>query len=189
MSANKINDLGGAVFSADGRKLLAFSSQGLDTTAWVSYDLATGKARNHRRREARGHEARAGGTVHVRSAGLHAPFHDREWVVLDPRCSRISTPAIAMDGRVRSKAARATTAPGSSASCGPTSRCAISCTTATAQDDGARRVHAAAGRPEDVRHVSFVTKSSDGFDLVSYIAYPSWVKLDANGIPPAPQPL
>ena len=28
---------------ADGLKLLAFSSQGLDTTAWVSFDLATGK--------------------------------------------------------------------------------------------------------------------------------------------------
>jgi len=32
-----------------------------------------------------------------------------------------------------------------------------------------------------------VIKSSDGFDLVSYIAYPSWVPLDAKGVPSQPQ--
>ncbi|MGH8189637.1 MAG: TolB family protein, partial [Steroidobacteraceae bacterium] len=45
VSSNQINDLGGAVFSADGRKVLAFSSQGLDTTAWVEYDLQSGARR------------------------------------------------------------------------------------------------------------------------------------------------
>src|SRR5262249_12994006 len=36
--------------------------------------------------------------------------------------------------------------------------------------------------------VPVVTKSSDGFDLVSYISYPSWTKFDANGIPTSPLP-
>jgi hypothetical protein len=47
--------------------------------------------------------------------------------------------------------------------------------------------HAAAGSAETVNMYPLVTESSDGFDLVSYIAYPSWVKLDADGIPSDPQ--
>jgi acetyl esterase/lipase len=34
----------------------------------------------------------------------------------------------------------------------------------------------------------FVTRSSDGFDLVSYVSFPAWVKLDENGIPDKPLP-
>jgi hypothetical protein len=45
MSANLINDLGGAVFSGDGKRLLSFSSKDLDTTALVEYDLASGARR------------------------------------------------------------------------------------------------------------------------------------------------
>jgi dipeptidyl aminopeptidase/acylaminoacyl peptidase len=191
LSANHINNLGGAVITADGRKLLAFSSQGLDTTAWVSFDLATGK------REIIGLDKR----VDVKRALVEPAtlepqaymrnFTTAEWVAVNPRLQKDFDTLRAMDlGEIEVES--------------------------RSHDD--RTWVVSFMRPDyPVRYFLYdrdrgkttalgvstpqlaslklsnmyplVIKSSDGFDLVSYIAYPSWVKLDANGIPSTPQRL
>lgn len=189
-TANMINDLGGSVFSADGSKLRSFSSQGLDTTAWVEYDLATGK---------RSIIAVEKG-VDIKRALVHpstfAPqayirhFTSRDWVVLDPALK----PDFAylqslQEGDVRIESRT------------PDDRTWI---VSFMRPDQPLRYSLYQRQPRKLTALGvstpqlaglkmsdmlpIVTKSSDGFDLVSYIAYPNWVKLDQNGIPPAPQP-
>ena len=191
LSSNHINDAGGAVFSVDGQRLLSFSSQGLDTTAWVSYDLATG-----------GRDIIAvDRQVDIKRALVHpvthAPqaysrnFTTAQWVVVDASLKKDFRALEAMDlGE-------------------------IDVVSRTADDQvwvvsfmrpdypvrfylydrrAGRTTPLGVSTPQlaDLKLSNMhpvVTKSSDGFDLVSYIAYPNWVKLDANGVPPAPLPV
>jgi dipeptidyl aminopeptidase/acylaminoacyl peptidase len=191
MSANMINDLGGAVFSADGRRLLAFSSQGLDTTALVEYELSSGTRRVVA--VERGVDIKRA-IVHP---ATHAPqayirhFTHREWVVLDPAVApdfahlqSLGLGELRIDSRSRDDR-----------------RWLVSFMRADSPvryflyDRGTRStVPLGVSSPQlaelalsDMQPV--VTKSSDGFDLVSYIAYPSWIELDERGVPPAPLPV
>src|SRR5450631_2126394 len=97
LSANHINNLGGALITADGRKLLAFSSQGLDTTAWVSFDLATGK------RDIIGLDKRVDVKRALASPTSLAPqaymrnFTTAEWVALNPGLQKTFDALRAMD--------------------------------------------------------------------------------------------
>jgi dipeptidyl aminopeptidase/acylaminoacyl peptidase len=189
LTANHINDLGGAVITADGGKFLGFSSQGLDTTAWVSFDLASGK------REIIGLDKRVDvkralvDPATLKPQAYMRDFTSAEWVAVDPKLSKDFDTLRAQNlGEIEIES--------------------------RTRDDGTWIVSFM--RPDyPVRYMLYdrasgklvkmgistpqlaalklsgmyplVTKSSDGFDLVSYIAYPSWVKLDAKGIPASPQ--
>jgi dipeptidyl aminopeptidase/acylaminoacyl peptidase len=189
LSANHINDIGGAVITADGRRLLAFSSQGLDTTAWVSFDLTSGK------REILGLDKRVDVKRALVDPSTFAPqaymhnFTTAEWTTLDPKLKKDFDALRAMDLgeiEIESRSLDDRTWIVSfmrpdypvryflyERSSGKTTALAVS----TPQ--------LAALKLSNM--YPLVTKSSDGFELVSYIAYPSWVKLDAKGIPSAPQ--
>jgi dipeptidyl aminopeptidase/acylaminoacyl peptidase len=189
LSANHINDIGGAVITADGRKLLAFSSQELDTTAWVSFDLTSGK------REILGLDKRVDVKRALVDPSTFAPqaymhnFTTAEWTTLDPKLKKDFDALRAMDLgeiEIESRSLDDRTWIVSfmrpdypvryflyERSSGKTTALAVS----TPQ--------LAALKLSNM--YPLVTKSSDGFELVSYIAYPSWVDLDAKGIPSAPQ--
>jgi dipeptidyl aminopeptidase/acylaminoacyl peptidase len=189
LSANQINDIGGAVITADGRKLLAFSSQDLDTTAWVSFDLANGK------REILGLDKRVDVKRALVNPATFAPqaymhnFTTAEWTTLDPKLKKDFDALRAMDfGEIEIESRSlddrtwivSFTRPDYPVryflyerNSGKTTALAVS----TPQLASLKLSNM----------YPLVTKSSDGFDLVSYIAYPSWVKLDVNGIPSAPQ--
>jgi dipeptidyl aminopeptidase/acylaminoacyl peptidase len=189
LSSNHINDIGGAVITVDGRKLLSFSSQGLDTTAWVSYDLKTAK------REVLGLDKRVDVKRALVDPATYAPqaymhnFTTAEWTALDPGLKKDFDTLRAMNlGEIevesRSRDDRTWIVSFMRPDypvryflydrpSGKTTALALS----TPQ----------LGSLKLSNMYPLVTRSSDGFDLVSYIAYPSWVKLDASGIPSAPQ--
>ena len=189
LSANHINDLGGAVITADGKKLLGFSSQGLDTTAWVSYDLSTGE------RQIIGLDKRVDVKRALVNPATFEPqaymhnFTTAEWTAVDPGVTKDFAALRALDlGEIEVES--------------------------RSHDDqiwivslmrpdypvrfmlyrraSGKTTPLALGTPQLAElklstMYPMVIKSSDGFDLVSYIAYPSWVKLDAQGIPTKPQ--
>jgi dipeptidyl aminopeptidase/acylaminoacyl peptidase len=185
LSANHIDDLGGAVITADGKKLLGFSSQGLDTTAWVSYDLATGERQIiglDKRVDVK--RALVNPTTLEPQAYMHN-FTTAEWTAVDPGVEKDFAALRALDlGELEVES--------------------------RSRDNGiwivslmrpdypvrymlyrratGKATPLALGTPQLAElklstMYPLVIKSSDGFDLVSYIAYPSWVKLDAQGIP------
>jgi dipeptidyl aminopeptidase/acylaminoacyl peptidase len=189
LSSNHINDLGGAIITADGRRLLAFSSQGLDTTAWVSFDLSTGK------REVLGLDKR----VDVKRALVNPAtlepqaymrnFTTAEWIALTPGLEKdfaalraMNLGEIEIDSRTRDDRlwVVSLTRPDY-----PVRYVLYDRRSRKTQPLGVSTPQLAALKLSNM--YPLVTKSSDGFDLVSYIAYPSWVKLDSNGIPSAPQ--
>jgi dipeptidyl aminopeptidase/acylaminoacyl peptidase len=191
LSSNHINDLGGAVITADGRKLLAFSSQGLDTTAWVSFDLATGK------RAIIGIDKRVDvkrALVDPETLAPQAYMHNfttAEWVALSPRLQKDfdslrakNLGEIEIESRSRDDRTWIVSF----------MRPDYPVRFFLYERDSGKTVKLAVSTPQLAllklsNMYPLVTKSSDGFDLVSYIAYPSWVKLDANGIPSSPQRL
>lgn len=191
LSANHINDLGGAVITADGRKLLAFSSQGLDTTAWVSFDLATGK------RDIIGLDKRVDvkrALVDPATLAPQAYMHDfttAEWVALNPAMQQDLDRLRAMnlgeiDVESRSHDDR-TWIVSFMRPDYPVRYFLYDRSSGKTAALGVSTPKLASLKLSNM--YPLVTKSSDGFDLVSYIAYPSWVKLDARGIPSAPQRL
>jgi dipeptidyl aminopeptidase/acylaminoacyl peptidase len=189
LSANHINDLGGAVITADGRKLLAFSSQGLDTTAWVSFDLATGK------REIIGLDKRVDVKRALASPTSLAPqaymrnFTTAEWVALNPGLQKTFDDLRAMNlGEIeiesRSRDDRMWIVSFMRPDY-PVRYFLYDRSNGKATKLGVSTPQLASLKLSNM--YPLVTKSSDGFDLVSYIAYPSWVQLDADGIPSTPQ--
>jgi dipeptidyl aminopeptidase/acylaminoacyl peptidase len=189
LQANHIDDLGGAVITADGRQLLAFSSQGLDTTAWVAFDLSTGK------REIIGLDKR----VDVKRALVNpetlAPqaymrnFTTAEWIAVDPGLRKDFDALRAMnlgEFEIESRSRNDRTWIVSFMRPDHPVRYFL-------YDRSSGKMTALALATPQLAALKLsnmyplVTKSSDGFDLVSYIAYPSWVKLDADGIPSTPQ--
>jgi len=191
-SSNMINDLGGAVFSTDGRKLLSFSSQGLDTTAWVEYDLENADARRIIAVEKGVDIKRA--LVHPATFAPQAylrHFTRREWVVVDPELKPAFEYLQSLnlgDARIESRTRDdriwivSFMRPDQPVRYELYDRNAsklVSLGVATPQLAGLQM--------SDM--VPVVTRSSDGFDLVSYISYPSWVKLDEKGIPDKPLPV
>jgi dipeptidyl aminopeptidase/acylaminoacyl peptidase len=191
LSANHINDVGGAVITGDGLKLLAFSSQGLDTTAWVSFDLATGK------RDIIGLDKRVDVKRALVDPATLAPqaymynFTTAEWAALNPALQKDFDILRAMNlGEIEVE------------SRSHDDRTWI--VSFTRPDypvryflydrNSGKTVALAVSTPQLAslklsNMYPLVIKSSDGFDLVSYIAYPSWVKRDAQGIPSTPQRL
>ena len=191
LSANHINDIGGAVITADGRRLLAFSSQGLDTTAWVSFDLRSGK------RDILALDKQVDVKRAIVDPATLTPqafmrnFTTAEWVAVVPsikkdfdRLRSMDLGEIEIESRTRDD------------------RLWIVSFTRPdypvryfLYDRGAGKTTALGISTPQLARLKLsnmyplVTKSSDGFDLVSYIAYPSWVKTDANRVPTAPQPV
>lgn len=190
-SANQINDLGGTVFSVDGSKLLTFSSQDLDTTAWVEYDLATGVQRVIAIEEG----------VDIKRALVHPAsfvpqayirnFTRREWVVLDPELKpdfeylqslefgEVQIASRTPDDQTWIVSFMRPDQPVRYALYSRQTRELVTLGVDTPQLVGMKL--------SDMLPV--VTKSSDGFDLVSYISYPSWVELDGQGRPASPLPM
>jgi len=191
MSANMINDLGGAVFSADGSKLLAFSSKGLDTTAWVEYDLVSGERRTVAVekgvdvKQALVNPATFAPQAYVRH------FTQREWVVLDrslapdfDHLQSLGLGELRIDSRTRNDRTWIVSYMRADS---PVQYFLYDRDTRKSTLLGVSTPQLAKLKLSGM--VPVVTKSSDGFDLVSYIAYPSWTKLDANGVPAAPLPV
>jgi dipeptidyl aminopeptidase/acylaminoacyl peptidase len=191
MSANLINDLGGAVFSRDGKRLLSFSSKDLDTTALVEYDLASGARRvvavekGVDIKRALVNPATFAPQAYIRH------FTQREWVVLDPQVApdfahlqALGYGELRIDSRSRDDR-----------------RWIVSFMRADSPvryflyDRGTRATVALGVSSPQLAELKLsdmapvVTKSSDGFDLVSYIAYPSWTRLDPQGVPQQPLPV
>lgn len=192
LSANLINDLGtGSVFSADGTKLVSFSSQGLDTTALVEYDVATGTRKVVGLDEA----------VDIKRALVHpqtfAPqayirhFTHREWVVLDEslkpdfeRLQSLGLGEVSIESRTRDDQVWIVSFMRADH---PVRYSLYDRKSGNLVPLGVSTPQLAELKLSDMRPV--VTKSSDGFDLVSYISYPSWTKLDADGVPATPLPV
>jgi dipeptidyl aminopeptidase/acylaminoacyl peptidase len=189
LSSNHINDIGGAVITADGHKLLSFSSQALDTTAWVSYDLQTGK------RDVLGLDKRVDvkralvdPTTYAPQAYMHN-FTTAEWTVVDPGLKKAFDALRAMDlGEIEVESRSRDDRTWIVSFMRPDYPVRY-----FLYDRNSGKTTALALSTPQLASLKLsnmyplVTKSSDGFDLVSYIAYPSWVKLDAKGIPSTPQ--
>ena len=189
LSSNHINDIGGAAITADGKKLLAFSSQGLDTTAWVSFDLSSGQ------RDIIGLDKRVDVKRALADPATLAPqaymrnFTTAEWVAVDPGLKKdfevlrkTNLGEIEIESRTRDDRTWIVSF----------MRPDYPVRFMLYDRGSGRLVKLGVSTPQLAalklsNMYPLVTKSSDGFDLVSYIAYPSWVKLDANGIPSAPQ--
>jgi dipeptidyl aminopeptidase/acylaminoacyl peptidase len=191
MSANLINDLGGAVFSADGKRLLAFSSKDLDTTALVEYELASGTRRvvavekGVDIKRALVNPATFAPQAYIRH------FTQREWVVLDPAVApdfthlqSLGYGELRIDSRSRDGRRWIVSFMRADS---PVRYFLYDRGTRATVPLGVSSPQLAELKLSDMAPV--VTKSSDGFDLVSYIAYPSWIKLDQHGVPPAPLPV
>jgi dipeptidyl aminopeptidase/acylaminoacyl peptidase len=191
LSSNHINDIGGATITADGRRLLAFSSQGLDTTAWVSYDLGTGK------REILALDKQVDIKRALVDPVTHEPeaylrnFTTAEWIAIDANLKKdFATLKAQGAGEIevesRSRDNRtwivSFTRPDYPIRYALYDRASGGTTTLGVSTPQLADMKLSPMFP-------LVTRSSDGFDLVSYISYPSWVKLDAAGIPTTPQPV
>jgi dipeptidyl aminopeptidase/acylaminoacyl peptidase len=191
MTANLINDLGGAVFSADGKKLLSFSSKDLDTTALVEYDLASGARRvvavekGVDIKRALVNPATFAPQAYIRH------FTQREWVVLDPtiapdfaRLQSLGYGELRIDSRSRDDRHWIVSFMRADS---PVRYFLYDRGTRATVPLGVSSPQLAELKLSDMMPV--VTRSSDGFDLVSYIAYPSWTRLDAQGVPASPLPV
>lgn len=191
LQSNHINDRGGSLITADGNTLIGFSSQGTDTGALVSYDLTTFK------RETIALDQQ----VDIKRALVHPTtlkpqayvrnFTTAEWVVLDESLKKDFEMLQAMNFGEIEIASRT-----------PDDQLWI---VRFMRPDYPIRYHLydrKAGKTTALglsapqlanlklsNMYPVVIKSSDGFDLVSYMSYPSWVKLDANNIPATPQPV
>jgi dipeptidyl aminopeptidase/acylaminoacyl peptidase len=189
LSSNHINDVGGAVITRT--KLLTFSNQGLDTTTWVSFDLATGK------RDIIGLDRR----VDIKRALVHPGagtpqaymknFTTAEWVVVAPALQNDFDSLRAMNyGELEFESRTRDDQKWIVRFMRPDYPVRY-----FLYDRGSGKATALGVSAPQLAELKLsnmfplVTRSSDGFDLVSYIAYPSWVKLDANGIPSSPQPV
>lgn len=188
---NQFNDLGTAVISADGRKLLMFSSHGQDTTAWNELDLQSGKLRVLAVEKG----------VDIRHALVHptsfAPqayirhYTQREWIVLDPslkadfkflqsqQAGELQIESRTDDDQQWIVSFMRPDQPVRFALYQRAPRRLVPLQVATPQLLGMRL--------SDMRPL--VTRSSDGYELVSYIAYPSWIKLNGKGLPMTPMPM
>jgi len=189
LSANHINDLGGAVITADGKKLLGFSSQGLDTTAWVSFDLTSGE------RQIIGADKRVDvkrALVNPATLEPEAYMHNfttAEWTTVDRKIKKDFEALRALDlGEMevesRSRDDRMWIV--------SFMRPDYPVRYFLYDRDSGKTMALAVSTPQLAalklsKMYPLVIKSSDGFDLVSYIAYPSWVPLDAKGVPSQPQ--
>lgn len=189
LQANHINDIGGAVITADGRRLLGFSSAGLDTTAWVSFDLSSG-ARNIIGLDKRVDVKRAlVDPATLEPQAYMRNFTTAEWVVVDPGLRKTFDALRAMnlgefdiESRSRDDATWILSF----------MRPDYPVRYVLYDRNSGKSTPLALSTPQLAKlklsnMYPLVTKSSDGFDLVSYIAYPSWVKLDRDGIPASPQ--
>jgi dipeptidyl aminopeptidase/acylaminoacyl peptidase len=191
LSSNHINDIGGATITADGRRLIAFSSQGLDTTAWVSYDLDTNK------REVIGLDER----VDIKRALVDPMTREPEaylrnlttgeWVPVDASLKKdfetLSAQGlgeIEVESRTRDNRTWIVsfTRPDY-----PTRYILYDRASGRTTSLGVSTPQLADLKLSPMFPV--VTRSSDGFDLVSYISYPSWVKFDVARVPTTPQPV
>ena len=191
LSSNHLNDTGGAVIAPDGKTLIGFSSQGLDTTALVSYDIATGK------REIIASDPQ----VDIKRALIHPQtgkpqaylrnFTVAEWKVLDESLKKDFDKLAAMDfGEIEIESRTPDDAlwivrfmrPDY-----PIRYHLYDRRTGTTTQLGLSTPQLANLKLSNMYPI--VIKSSDGFDLVSYMSYPTWVKLDANKVPATPQPV
>ncbi len=190
MNSNAIDDFGGAVFAIDNQSLLAFSSQGLDTTALVRYSLP----------EVTQTVIALEPGVDVKQATVHPAtlqpqayvkhFTAKQWVAIDP--------AVKGDFEFLTSAHRGELAIESRSA--DDRRWLVSYTrpefptTYYLYARGDRKLVKLWVSNPDLAALKLsgmhpiVTKSSDGFDLVSYITYPSWVEVNDKGIPKQPQP-
>ncbi len=191
LGANHLNDYGGAVITADGKKLIGFSSQDLDTTALTAYDFATGK------REILASDKQ----VDIKKAILHPTtlqpqayqrnFTIAEWVVLDQSLKKDFDTLKAMDfGEMEIESRSADDRKWVVSFMKPEYPIRYF----LYDRDTGKSVALGLSTPQLAQMKlsgmqPIVTKSSDGFDLVSYISYPSWTKFDANGIPTTPVPV
>lgn len=190
MLANFLNDSVSSIFAPDGSKLIAFSSQDLDTNALVQYDMKTGK------REVIAVEK----GVDIKRAIVHPTtavpqayvryWTHSEWKVLDPALQAdFDFLAKGDDGQLEIESR---------------SRDDRKWLVSFMHSDRPTRyfLYDRARRKTDLVGVStpqlagmklskmipLVTRSSDGFDLVSYVSFPAWVKLDEHGVPDKPLP-
>lgn len=191
LSSNFINDIGGSTFSRDNAKLLGFSSQGRDTVGFVSIDMKTGQ-----QTLLAGDPKVDVKRVLVEPSSYTPQAYEQrftvsKWVALDHGIDAdLRRLAALVDGEVviesRSRDDR-TWIVSFNRSDAPTtyyvydrnSGKAKKLFVATPQLDGLKLS----------KMYPVITKSSDGFDLVSYIAYPTWVKVSKEGIPDRPQPV
>jgi dipeptidyl aminopeptidase/acylaminoacyl peptidase len=191
LSSNHINDTGGAVITADGKTLIGFSSQGTDTTALVSYDLATGKRAT----------LALDPQVDIKRALVHPQtgkpqaymrnFTVAEWKVLDEGLRKDFEKLQAMDfGEIEIQSRT----PDDSKWIVRFMRPDYPVRYHLYDRAGGQLTQLGLSTPQLANlklsnmH-PIVIKSSDGFDLVSYVSYPTWVKLDANKVPETPQPV
>jgi len=191
LAANHINDEGGAVITADGKRLIGFTSQGLDTTALTSYDFATGKRtvialdKQVDIKRAIVHPATGEPQAYVRN------FTIAEWKVLDPSLQKDFDTLAAMNlGEMEIESRSADDRKWIVSFMKPEYPIRYF----LYDRDGGKSTQLGLSTPQLAQMklsgmLPIVTKSSDGFDLVSYISYPSWTKVDANGIPASPQPV
>jgi dipeptidyl aminopeptidase/acylaminoacyl peptidase len=191
LQSDHINDFLGGVITPDDRTLLTFSSQGLNTSAWVSYDLETGQ------RHIIGLDKR----VDVKRALVNpitlAPqaylvnFIAPQWIVIDPRLREafatlrtMNLGSVGIESRSRDDRLWIVSF----------TRPDYPVRYALFDRDSEKTTPLALSNPQLAKlklsnMYPVVTRSSDGFELVSYIAYPPWVKLDAHHEPATPQPV
>jgi dipeptidyl aminopeptidase/acylaminoacyl peptidase len=193
LGANHINDSGGAVITADGKKLIGFSSQGLDTTALTSYDFAT----NKRTIVAIDKQVDIKRAIVSPSTLLPQAYRRNftiaEWVVLDDavkkdfdKLATMSKEYGELDVESRSADDRKWVL--------SFMRPDYPIRFFLYDRDSGNSTLLGLSTPQLANMKlsgmqAMVTKSSDGFDLVSYVSYPSWTKVDDKGIPLSPLPV
>jgi dipeptidyl aminopeptidase/acylaminoacyl peptidase len=191
LSSNHINDRGGAVITADGKTLVGFSSQGTDTTALVSYDLANFKRETIALDPQVDIKRALVHPVSLKPQAYMRNFTTAEWVVLDPSLKKDFDTLQAMNfGEIEIESRT------------PDDQLWIvrfmrpdypirfylyDRKTGKSTALGLSTPQLANLKLSNM--YPLVIKSSDGFDLVSYISYPSWVKLDAKNAPTTPLPV
>jgi dipeptidyl aminopeptidase/acylaminoacyl peptidase len=191
LSSNFINDLGGSTFSADNSTLLAFSTQDRDAVGFVAIDMRTGK-----RRLIAGDPKVDVKRVLVDPLTYEPQAYEQRYTVAKwipvgssiagdlKRLAEVADGELVVESRSRDGGVwlvhySRSDAPDAYFAYDRATRAATKLFVGTPQLEGLRLS----------KMYPVVTKSSDGYDLVSYIAYPSWIKVSPAGIPEEPQPV
>ncbi|HZP88531.1 MAG TPA: prolyl oligopeptidase family serine peptidase [Burkholderiales bacterium] len=193
LGANHIDDIGGSEITADGKKLISFTSQGLDTTALAAYDFAT----NKRTILAQDKQVDIKRAIVSPSTGLPQAYRRNftiaEWVVLDDsvkkdfaKLAEMSKDYGEMDFESRTADDRKWIVSFMRPDY-PIRFFLYDRDKASSTLLGVSTPQLATMKLSGMQPV--VMKSSDGFDLVSYVSYPSWTKVDEKGIPTSPLPV
>lgn len=193
--SNQINQMGGLAFvdkDGDGRqeRILTFSSEGLDTTSLVELDLETGALSLVATDDKVDINKALVAPVSHRLQAYQRVFTDAEWKIVDPSVKddfevlkKLSHGDFDIESRSKDDRLWIVSAGASDL---PTTYYLYD-----RDRKDARKLFVQtpqlAGLPLSRMH-PVVTKSDDGFDLVSYISYPSWIEVDADGKPAHPVP-